>query len=104
MVSMKLTADSGAQVTACNVDKLSLLGLRWKDLLSTASGLECAHKEDTVRSLYVMKHGGDLLSREVLRQLGFLPPEFPKVGQFRPVGEAGKWIKLVLVMTMVRRL
>ena len=58
----------------------------------------------TVRSLYVMKHGGDLLSREVLRQLGFLPPEFPKVGQFRPVGEAGKWIKLVLVMTMVRRL
>ena len=39
-VPMKLTADSGAQVTACNVDKLSLLGLRRKDLLSTAVGLE----------------------------------------------------------------
>ena len=40
-VPMKLTADSGAQVTTCNVDKLSLLGLRRKDLLSTAVGLEC---------------------------------------------------------------
>ena len=29
-----------------------------------------------------MKHGGDLLSREVLTQLGVLPPEFPRVGQF----------------------
>ena len=45
-VPIKLTADSGAQVTACNVDKLSLLGLRRKDLLSTAVGLECANKED----------------------------------------------------------
>ena len=33
-------------MTACNVDKLSLLGLRRKDLLSTAVGLECANKED----------------------------------------------------------
>ena len=88
-VPIKLTADSGAQVTACNVDKLSLLGLRKKDLLSTAVGLECANKEDanvlgafvgkvlakddggdtfTVQTLvYVMKHGGDLLSQEVLR-------------------------------------
>ena len=103
-VQMKLTADSGAQVTAYNVDKLPLLGLSKKDLLSTAVGLECANKEDanvlgvfigrvlakgddgktiTVQSLvYVMKHGGDLLSREVLKQLGVLPPEFPKVGQF----------------------
>ena len=46
-VPMKLTADSGAQVTACNVDKLSLLGLKKKDLLSTVVGLECAKKEDT---------------------------------------------------------
>ena len=98
---MKLTADSRAQVTACNVDKLSLLGLRRKDLLSTAVGLKCANKEDanvlgvfigkvvaegdngatfTVQSLvYVMKLGGDLLSREVLQQLGVLPPEFPKI-------------------------
>ena len=103
-VPMKLTADSGAQVTACNVDKLSLLGLRRKDLLSTMVGLECANKEDanvlgvfignvvakdesgndiTASTLvYVMKHGGDLLSREILKQLGVLPPEFPKVGQF----------------------
>ena len=103
-VPMKFTADSGAQVTACNVDKLSLLGLRRKDLLSTAVGLECANKEDanvpgvfigkvvaegvngaalTVQALvYVMKQGGDLLSREVLQQLEVLPPEFPKVGQF----------------------
>ena len=73
-----------------------MLGLRRKDLLSTAVGLECANKEDanvlgvfigkvvakddggniiTVQSLvYVMKHGGDLLSREVLGQLGVLPP------------------------------
>ena len=35
-------------------------------------------KTITVQSLvYVMKHGGDLLSREVLKQLGVLPPEFP---------------------------
>ena len=103
-VPIKLTADSGAQVTTCNVDKLSLLGLKRKDLLSTAVGLECANKEDAnvlgvfigkvladddcgnsikVQSLvYVMKHGGDLLSQEVLRELGVLPPEFPKVGQF----------------------
>ena len=45
-VPMKLSADSGAQVTACYVDKLSLLGLRKRDLLSTAVGLECANKED----------------------------------------------------------
>merc|ERR1711888_105772 len=112
-VPIKLTADSGAQVTACNVDKLSLLGLKKKDLLSTAVGLECANKEDanvlgvfigkvqakddrgntiTVQSLvYVMKHGGDLLSREVLRELGVLPPEFPKVGQFSAgQGETGR--------------
>ena len=91
-VLMKLTADSGAQVTACNVDRLSLLGLRRKDLLSTAVGLECANKADanvlgvfigkivakddsgntiTVQSLvYVMKHGGDLLSREALAARG----------------------------------
>ena len=37
-----------------------------------------------------MKHGGDLLSREVLGQLGVLPPEFPKVGQFGPCGTAEK--------------
>ena len=29
-----------------------------------------------------MKQGGDLLSREVLQQLGVLPPGFPTVGQF----------------------
>ena len=103
-VPIKLTADSGAQVTACNVDKLPSLGLKRKDLLSTVVGLECANKGDanvlgvffgkvvtksdngatfTVQSLvYVMKQGGDLLSREVLQQLGVLPPEFPKVGQF----------------------
>ena len=45
-VSIRLTADSGAQVTACNVDKLPLLGLRRRDLLSTSVGLECANKED----------------------------------------------------------
>ena len=67
-----------------------------KDLLSTAVGLWCANKEDAsvlgvfigkvldnddcgnsvaVQSLvYVIKHGGDLLSREVLKQLGVLPP------------------------------
>ena len=42
-VLMKLTVDSGAQVTACNV---SLLGLRQRNLLSTAVGLECANMED----------------------------------------------------------
>ena len=43
-----------------------------------------------VQSLvYVMKHGGDLLSREVLEQLGVLPPEFPKVGQFNS-GQGGR--------------
>ena len=47
-VPINLTADSGAQVPACNVDKLSLLGLRRRDLLSTAVGLECANKEDAI--------------------------------------------------------
>ena len=42
---IRLTADTGAQVTACNVDKLPMLGLRKKDLLSTTVGLECANKE-----------------------------------------------------------
>ena len=32
--------------------------------------------------VYVTKPGGDLLRREVLEQLGVLPPEFPTVGQF----------------------
>ena len=67
-------------------------------------GLECANKEDanvlgvfigrilaegddgrtiTVQSLvYVMTHGGDLLSREVLKLPVVLPPEFLRVGQF----------------------
>ena len=84
-VPIKLTADSGAQVTTCNVDKLSLPVLKKMDLLSTAVGLECANKEDanvlgvfvgkvvakdaggniiTVQTLvYVMKYGGGLLSR-----------------------------------------
>ena len=100
-----------------------MLGLRRKDLLSTAVGLECANKEDanvlgvfigkvvaedgngnsiTVQSLvYVMKHGGDLLSREVLRQLGVLPPEFPKIGQDRL--QKTKWIGLVLGMKVISR-
>ena len=47
-VPMKLAADLGGQVTAYNVNKLSLLGLRRKDLLSTAVGLECANKEDAI--------------------------------------------------------
>ena len=95
------------------MDKLSRLGLKRKDLLSTAVGLECANKEDAsllgvfiekvlakndcgnsvaVQSLvYVMKHGGDLLSREVLKQLGVLPPESPKIGQFgSPQVEKGR--------------
>ena len=92
------------------MDRLPLLGLRRKDLLSTVVGLECANKEDanvlglgvligkivakdssgkafTVQSL--VKHGGDLLSREVLKQLGVLPPEFHRVGQFSS-GQVGK--------------
>ena len=94
------------------MDKLPLLYLGRKDLLSTAVGLECANKGDanvlgvffgkvvakddggntlTVQSLvYVMKDGGDSLSREVLIQLGVLPPEFPKVGQFGRDGKATK--------------
>ena len=36
-----------------------------------------------------MKCGGDLLSREVLKQLGVLPPEFPMIGQFMS-GQVGK--------------
>merc|ERR1711954_379869 len=103
-VKMKLTTDTGAQVVTCNVDKLPGLGLRRKDLISTTVGLECANKMDAnvlgvffgkvvasdetgnifeVSSLvYVMKNGGDLLSRTALQQLGVLPPNFPKVGQF----------------------
>ena len=38
-VPIELTAHSGTQVTTCNVDKLALLGLKKKDLLSTAVGV-----------------------------------------------------------------
>ena len=59
-------------------------------------------KTITVQSLvYVMKHGGDLLSREVLKQLGVLPPEFPKIGQDRL--QKTKWIGLVLGMKVISR-
>ena len=54
-VPIRLTADTGAQVTACNVDKLSMLGLRRKDLLSTTVGLECANKEDANVQAFVEK-------------------------------------------------
>ena len=51
-VPITLTADSGAQVTACNVDKLYLFGLKSKDLLSTVVGLECANEEVRARSCF----------------------------------------------------
>ena len=89
-----------------------------KDLLSTAVGLWCANKEDAsvlgvfsgkvldnddcgnsvaVQSLvYVIKHGGDLLSREVLKQLGVLPPD-PKICQYgSPQGEKGRLGKVII--------
>ena len=87
---IRLTADTGAQVTACNVDKLPMLGLRKKDLLSTTVGLECANKEYanvlvfvgkavaeddsgnniTVLSLVnVMKHSGDLQDTDLQQDL-----------------------------------
>ena len=57
-VPIRLTADTGAQVTACNVDKLPKLGLRRKDLLSTSLGLECSNKEDANVLVFVGKAVG----------------------------------------------
>ena len=53
---IKLTADSGAQVTACNVNKLSLLGLKRKDLLSGVGGDEEEETEPVGLSRQGMFH------------------------------------------------
>ena len=52
-----------------------------------------------------MRHGGNLLSREVLKQLGVLPPEFPMIGQFcSGQAEKARWTRLQLVGMRTRRL
>ena len=54
----------------------------------------------TARSLvYVMQHGGDLLSREDFRHLGVLPPE---LGSLFLIKLASTW--LVLLAMRIRKL
>ena len=97
------TADTGAQVDCVARNQLKRLGLSEQDLLEAAVTLGCANntkagvlgafwgkvlcevknKIKTVKVMfYVLKSGGNLLSRNTLRKLGVIDDEFPKVGKF----------------------
>ena len=92
--------DTGAQVDCLNKSKLKSLGLNESSLLETELSLGCAIESDAdimgvfwgkvlykangnntvVRVLfYVLRKGGNLLSRTTITKLGLLPTTFPQV-------------------------
>ena len=96
-----MLADSGAQVDCVSRDKLKPLGLNEYSLLKAEMSLGCANGSDAgiigaffgkvalkdkannavVRELfYVLKKGGNLLSRTTLTKLGLLTANFPLGG------------------------
>ena len=99
MLSLAMTADSGAQVDCINKSKLRQLGLSQDSLLATSVKLGCANetsagvlgvffakieaksaagRKTVVRCLvYVLETGGNLLSRSTLEKLGLLPTGWP---------------------------
>ena len=97
-----VTADSGAQVDCINKNMLRKLGLSVENLIATSVKLGCANgtaanvmgtffakvmgvspkgKRICVRTLvYVLRHGGSLLSRTTMEKFGILPVGFPCIG------------------------
>merc|ERR1712105_157919 len=95
-----IVTDTGAQVDCLNKSKLKSLGLNELSLLKTELSLGCANESDAdiigafwgkvlhkangnntvVRVLfYVLRKGGNLLSRTTITKLGLLPTTFPQV-------------------------
>ena len=95
-----IVTDTGAQVDCLNKSKLKSLGLNESSLLETELSLGCANESDAdimgafwgkvlhkvngnntvVRVLfYVLRKGGNLLSRTTITKLGLLPTTFPQV-------------------------
>ena len=99
---IQLLCDTGAQVDCISKKKLNLLGLEENQLRKPGVVLDCANKTeagvlgvffgevspmegdwkvDKVKVLfYVMKQGGDMLSRHTCERLGLVNKEFPKPG------------------------
>ena len=102
---LKLLCDTGAQVDCVSRKKLKLLGLGEDQLRKPQVSLDCANKTEAevlgvffgevsameedwkvekVKVLfYVMKHGGDMLSRHTCERLGLIDEEFPKPGHVK---------------------
>ena len=97
-----LLCDTGAQVDCVGVKRLRSLGLAEGQLLKPEVGVGCANgtaaevvgiffgkvtamnenRQINVRVMfYVLKKGGDLLSRHTCERLGVIDAEFPKVGK-----------------------
>ena len=105
---VELLCDTGAQVDSIGRKKLKLLGLEEDQLLRPQVLLDCANKTaaevigvffgevsamegdwqaDKVKVLfYVMKQGGDKLSRHTCERLGIIDEEFPKPGCVKKEG------------------
>ena len=99
---VQLLCDTGAQVDCLNRRKLHALGLVEDQLLSPEVVVGCANESPAgvlgvffgkvtameglakvqVQVLfYVLKHGGNILSRHTCEKLGIISSEFPKVGE-----------------------
>ena len=99
---VELLCDTGAQVNCVGVKRLKSLGLAEEQLLQPEVGVGCANetaaqvvgiffgkvtamdgdRKVSVRVMfYVLKKGGDLLSRHTCERLGVIDAEFPKVGK-----------------------
>ena len=99
---VQLLCDTGAQVDCLNKRKLHALGLVEDQLLSPEVVVGCANespagvlgvffgKVTAVEGLtkvqvqvmfYVLRHGGNILSRHTCEKLGIISSEFPKVGE-----------------------
>ena len=99
---LELLCDTGAQVDCISRRKLKMLGLREDQLRMPQVSLDCANKTeaevlgvffgevsamegdwkvDKVKVLfYVLKQGGDMLSRHTCERLGLINEDFPKPG------------------------
>ena len=99
---VELLCDTGAQVDCVSRRKLRSLGLVESQLLQPAVSIGCANdtsaevlgvffgkvlavegdKRVQVKVMfYVLKHGGNILSRHTCEKLGLISPDFPKIGE-----------------------
>ena len=104
---MELLCDTGAQVDCINIKRLRSLGLEEKDLLRPEVSVGCANmttadvagvffgkvsamegsKRIEVKAMfYVLKKGGDMLSRHVCERMGLISGQFPSLGEHSDVG------------------